>query len=33
MTTSSKGFFLNQRKYILDLLQDVEILHVKPLLL
>jgi len=30
MTTSSKGFFLNQQKYILDLLQDVEILHAKP---
>jgi hypothetical protein len=33
MTPSSKGFFLNQWKYILDLLQDVEILHGKPLLL
>ncbi|KAG6517659.1 hypothetical protein ZIOFF_021055 [Zingiber officinale] len=30
MATSSKGLFLNQRKYILDLLQDAEMLHTKP---
>lgn len=29
MATSSKGFFLNEQKYMLDLLQDVEILHTK----
>ena len=29
MATSSKGFFLNEQKYMLDLLQDVEILHAK----
>jgi hypothetical protein len=29
MVTSSKGLFLNQRKYILDMLQDVELLHTK----
>ncbi|KAG6501420.1 hypothetical protein ZIOFF_041300 [Zingiber officinale] len=30
MATSSKGLFLNQHKYILDLLQDAEMLHTKP---
>ena len=30
MATSSKGVFLNQRRYILDILQDVEMLHTKP---
>ena len=30
MATSSKGVFLNQRKYILNMLQDVEMLHTKP---
>jgi hypothetical protein len=30
MATSSKGVFLNQRKYILDMLQDAEMLHTKP---
>ncbi|KAG6512389.1 hypothetical protein ZIOFF_030500 [Zingiber officinale] len=30
METSRKGLFLNQRKYILDLLQDAEMLHTKP---
>ena len=30
MATSSKGVFLNQRKYIIDMLLDVEMLHTKP---
>jgi len=30
MATSSKGVFLNQQKYILDMLQDAEMLHTKP---
>jgi len=30
MAASSKGLFLNQRKYIVDLLQDAEMLHTKP---
>ena len=29
MATSSKGLFLNQRKYIMDLLQDANLLHSK----
>jgi hypothetical protein len=29
MATSSKGVFLNQRKYILDMLQDTEMLYTK----
>jgi hypothetical protein len=30
MATSRKGFFLNQCKYIIDLLKDVDMLHTKP---
>ena len=30
MTISSKGLFLNQRKYIEDLLQESGLLHTKP---
>ena len=30
MTTSQKGLFLNQRKYILDLLKDVDMVDCKP---
>ncbi|XP_075492446.1 uncharacterized protein LOC142530498 [Primulina tabacum] len=30
MAASNKGLFLNQRKYILDSLQDAEMLHTKP---
>jgi hypothetical protein len=30
MATSCKGFFLNQCKYIIDLLKDVDMLHTKP---
>lgn len=30
IATSSKGLFLNQRKYIADLLQDADMLHTKP---
>ena len=30
MASSSKGLFLNQRKYVLDLLQDAKILDCKP---
>jgi hypothetical protein len=29
MTTSNKGLFLNQQKYIVDLLQDSSLLHIK----
>jgi len=29
MTTSNKGLFLNQQKYIVDLLQDSSLLHTK----
>ena len=29
MGTSSKGLFLNQRKYVIDLLQDADLLHSK----
>jgi hypothetical protein len=32
MAGSSKGLFLNQRKYILDLLEDVEMTNCKPAL-
>lgn len=32
MTVSSKGLFLNQQKYILDLLEDVEIMNFKSTL-
>jgi hypothetical protein len=31
MAASRKGLFLNQRKYIIDLLQDVDMLHTKPI--
>ena len=30
MTTSKKGLFLNQHKYILDLLANVDLQHAKP---
>jgi hypothetical protein len=30
MTTSSKGLFLNQRKYIVNLFQDAKMLYTKP---
>jgi len=30
MTTSSKGLFLNQRKYVVNLLQDAKMLYTKP---
>jgi len=30
MATSNNGVFLNQRKYILDMLQDAKMLHTKP---
>ena len=30
MAASRKELFLNQRKYIIDLLQDVDMLHMKP---
>lgn len=30
MATSSKGLFLNQRKYIMDLLEDTNMVHTKP---
>jgi len=30
MATSSKVLFLNQRKYVVNLLQDVEMLYTKP---
>jgi hypothetical protein len=30
MAASSKGFFLNQRKYVIDLLKDADMLHTKP---
>ncbi|XP_028960718.2 uncharacterized mitochondrial protein AtMg00810-like [Malus domestica] len=30
MATSSKGLFLNQRKYILDLLKDTDMVDCKP---
>jgi len=33
MATSSKGGFLNQQKYILDMLQDAEMLHTKPVII
>jgi len=32
MASSSKGVFLNQQKYILDMLQDIEMLHTKPVI-
>lgn len=31
LATSSKGLFLNQRKYILDLLEETNMLHSKPI--
>jgi len=30
MVASSKGFFRNQRKYVIDLLKDADMLHTKP---
>jgi len=30
MANSNKGVFLNQQKYILDMLQDAKMLHTKP---
>ena len=30
MASSSKGLFLNQRKYVLDLLNDAEVIDYKP---
>jgi hypothetical protein len=30
MTTSTKRIFLNQRKYVINLLKDVDMLYSKP---
>ena len=30
VATSSKGLFLNQRKYLMDLLEEAEMMNIKP---